>query len=215
MPLKVMQSSGRGSYSDIAAAVNYASNKGAKVINLSLGGSVGSEVEKDAILDAFERGTICVCAAGNSAGAVIYPAAFKECIAVSALGLEGWAPAGTVSASRLPLDSQLFGYDNLYLANFSCFGEAVAACSPGVGIISTFPQRYGLAAPYGAMDGTSMASPLVTGVMAVLLSRSNGFTSLPRGDARARAARAILRKSCRDVGLEAVYQGAGIATLNR
>jgi subtilisin family serine protease len=196
---------------DIANAIDELSRTHrVDLINLSLGASERSEIERDAIRDALERGTLCVCAAANSSGPVEFPAAFEESVAVSALGLLGFAPSGTLSETRLPQESARFGSEDLYLANFSCFGPELACAGPGVGVIATVPERFGLAAPYGVMDGTSMASPAVCAALAVLLARSPAYGALPRDETRAHLAREILRQSCREVGLAAVFQGRGV-----
>jgi subtilisin family serine protease len=54
---------------------------------MSLGGGPPSPAEEDAIRDAIERGTLCICSAGNSNGPIEYPGAYPECAAVSAVGL--------------------------------------------------------------------------------------------------------------------------------
>jgi hypothetical protein len=199
---------------DIAAAIEHLSReRGADLINLSLGASTPSEIERDAIADALERGTLCVCAAANSAGPVEFPAAFAESAAISALGVEGWGPAGSLSSIRLPTQPDRFGVDGLYLANFSCFGPEIAGAAPGVGIIATVPQRLGLTAPHGAMDGTSMASPMACGVLAALCSKHPTYLALPRNLSRAEQARTLLRQCCIDIGLSARFQGNGLATL--
>ena len=203
---------GRGAnQGDIALAIDHLSRHWrADLINLSLGAPVGSELEHDAILDALERGTLCVCAAGNSNGAVEYPAAFDEVIAVSALGLEGWGPDGSLTSTRYPTQADRYGLGQLYLANFSCFGPEIDCCAPGVGILATVPERFGLRAPIGAMDGTSMASPAACATLAAILSNDTDYRSLPRDLTRAERARSLLRQGCVDVGLAAHYQGRGM-----
>jgi subtilisin len=196
---------------DIANAIDSLSrDEHVDLINMSLGGGGASEIERDAIRDALERGTLCICAAGNSDGPVEFPAAFPECVAVSALGVEGWAPPGTLSSTRLPTGSERFGDEHLYLANFSCYGEPIAAAGCGVGILSAVPTRLGRPAPYAAMDGTSMASPSTCAALAVLLSADPTYLELPRNETRSAMAREILRKRCRDIGLAARYQGSGL-----
>jgi subtilisin len=180
------------------------------LINMSLGAEQGSRIELDAIQDALERGTLCVCAAGNESGAVAYPAAFSETVAISALGQLGWAPEGTLAAGKLPEQTDKFGDEGLYLANFSCFGPEITATAPGVGYISTVPEQHGLSAPYAAMDGTSMASPAACGALAVLLSQDTAYQTMPRDETRAEMARTILRRRCQDIGLEPDYQGRGV-----
>jgi subtilisin len=203
---------GRGAnQGDIADAIESLS-KGHQVdlINLSFGASSPSEIERDAIRDALERGTLCICAAANSAGPVEFPAAFPESVAVSALGLEGWGPNGTLASTRQPLEREKFGSARMFLANFSCFGPEIDCCAPGVGIISTVPERHNLMVPYSSMDGTSMASPVACGALAAILSATPNYQGLPRDVSRAERARALLKANCRDVEMEARFQGRGI-----
>ncbi|MGE3543576.1 MAG: S8 family peptidase, partial [Kofleriaceae bacterium] len=85
MPLKVLSGSGSGSVGGIADAIRYAADKGAKVINMSLGGAFPSKVLQKAVAYAHSKGVVVVCAAGNeSRGRVGYPAAYPGAIAVSA-----------------------------------------------------------------------------------------------------------------------------------
>lgn len=198
------------SNADIANAIDALSReRHVDLINLSLGATIPSKIVHDAIIDAAERGTLCICAAGNDAGAVNYPAAFPEAVAVSAVGLAGWGPQDSLSATRLPLDGGLFGRDNLYVANFTSFGPQVTCAAPGVGIIAPVPNHFGAQTLYGAMDGTSMASPIVCGALAVLLSRSPAYKALPRDISRTQAARSLLQGALRDIGLPPVYEGRG------
>lgn len=194
---------------DTANAIDTLSRElSADLINMSLGGAE-SQIEHDAIQDAAERGTLCVCAAGNSAGPIEYPGAFPESVAVSALGLLGWAPPGTLSATRYPTDSDRYGDQRLFLANFSCFGQETDTAAPGVGIVSTVPVRDGVPA-FAAMDGTSMASPAACGTLAAVLSSSQDYLALSRSLDRSEYARRLLRQACRYVGLPEHYEGRGV-----
>lgn len=106
---------------DIASAIEHLSMvREADLVNLSLGAVHRSEIEHDAIVEALETGTLCLCAAANSAGPVQYPAAFEEAVAVSALGLQGWGPDGTLSASRCPVEKDRYG-------NEACIWQISAA----------------------------------------------------------------------------------------
>lgn len=184
------------------------------LINLSLGSSHASQLEHDAIVDALDRGTLCICAAGNSAPTapdVLFPAAFPECVAVSALGLDSWAPPGSLAASRLPSQPELFGEQGLFLASFSCFGTPISVGAPGVGIIAPVPARHGHSHPYAAMDGTSMASPLACATLAATLSADPGYLALSRSRVRAEKARQLLVNGAKNIGLDSRYQGRGLA----
>jgi subtilisin family serine protease len=198
------------SQGDIANAIDELSReRGVDLINMSLGAASGSRIELDAIQDALQRGTLCVCAAGNDGGAVAFPAAFPEVVAVSAVGLKGAAPTGSLSATRLPTDPDKHGAGDLFLAEFSNFGNQVDCAAPGVGIISTVPERFDQVQPYAVMDGTSMASPAACGALAALLASSPGYHALT-GSARAEAARTMLRNNAQSIGLSTVFQGAGM-----
>jgi subtilisin family serine protease len=198
------------SQADIANAIDHLSRTlHTDLINLSLGAPQPSQISQDAIQDAAERGTLCVCAAGNSRGRVEFPGGFPEVITVSALGLQGTSPKGSVSALNTPTDPAKHGAAGLFLADFSCFGPEVDTIAPGVGTISTVPERFGLTRPYAVMDGTSMASPLACAALAALLARSQKYLSLT-GAARTEEARATLAANCVNVGLAATFQGRGI-----
>lgn len=210
---RVFRTSDTAGQAEIAAAIDILSRvHGVDLINMSLGASTPSRIIQEAIQDAEELGTLCIVAAGNSAGAVNYPAAFPEAVAVAAVGLSGWGPAGSISASRLPLSLSLFGLAGRYSANFTCHGSEIDCTAPGVGVIAPVPAVE-LAAPYAAMDGTSMAAPLACGVLAVLLSRDAAYRALPRDRSRAAAARSILSGALRDAGLPSAHQGRGIPSI--
>lgn len=200
------------SNADIANAIDELSRTHqVDLINMSLGASQPSEIVHDAIIDAYQRGTLCIAAAGNNAGAVNYPAAFTECVAVSALGLAGWGPLSSLSATRLPQEPDRFGRDNLFLANFSCFGTEIGCAAPGVGIIApVYDPGSASTSLFAAMDGTSMASPIACGVAAALLSRHSGIGTYPRDASRSALTRNLLIAALQDVGLVTKYQGRGI-----
>ncbi|MBT3980788.1 MAG: S8 family peptidase [Bacteriovoracaceae bacterium] len=140
--VKALDKRGSGYTSAIADGVTSCVANGAHVINLSLGSSSGSSILHDAIIDAVNAGVHVIAAAGNDgSNAVSYPAAFAETIAVSAI------------------DSS----NNL--AYFSNYGSQINYAAPGVGIKSTVPGG-----SYDVFNGTSMATPHVVGVVALMVS---------------------------------------------
>jgi subtilisin len=200
---------------DIVNAIDALSrDNGCDLINMSLGGGAPTQLEEDAIRDAAERGTLCICSAGNDDTAIEYPGAYPECAAVSAIGLLGWAPAGTFSFGNRPQEPDKLGSDNLFLASFSCFadaaGQTLACCAPGVGIISTVPDQGKRTGLYMEMDGTSMASPAACGALAVILGNDPTYQALPRDQSRSDAARAALTKHCVSISLDTKYEGRGL-----
>jgi serine protease len=158
MPLKVLNAFGSGSNANVAAAIRFAADHGAKVINLSLGMPFPDPIVHAACRYAYRKGVTIVCAAGNSASeGVFYPAAFPECIAVSAVG---------------PDDT---------LAPYSSWGSQIALAAPGGnkqqgeqgGILQNTVVTGGesVTDDYLYFQGTSMAAPHVAGVAALLVSR--------------------------------------------
>jgi subtilisin len=199
------------SQADLINAIDTLSRDcGCDLINMSLGGGPPSGAEEDCIRDALERGTLCICSAGNDGGPVNYPAAYPECISVSALGQVGWAPPATFSAGNRPREPGKLGKENLFLASFSSFGDGLVTCGPGVGIVSTVPDHSGATDLYMEMDGTSMASPAVCATLAAILSRDPNYASHPRDQSRAQAARQLLEANCVSLGLSRLFQGLGL-----
>lgn len=139
--LKVLGHSGMGSNDAVAEAVRYATEIKCDIISMSLGSSRPDDHLHEAIKDAYERGVIVVCAAGNDGGSVNYPAAFRETIAVGAVDKSG------------------------QVCEFSSRGKEIAVAAPGADITSTW-----LANGYATISGTSMAAPFVTGVLALYVS---------------------------------------------
>jgi minor extracellular protease Epr len=191
----------------IQAAIKQAAIDGCDLINLSIGDSMADESVRDAVEFAWSLGSVCVAATGNDGkGQVDYPARYAKAIAVSAIGLEGSWPAGanfgwTLSASR---GNDIAGHQS-FLASFSNRGVKVALTAPGVAVVSTiFDNRW------GAMSGTSMATPIATGVLARRLAASP-VCDMPRDAARAAAIVQLARDHAEDLGLAANMQGDGLA----
>jgi subtilisin family serine protease len=169
-PVRVLGVGGSGSNYDIAQGILYAAGlpadngaggqvqaaSGARVINLSLGGPVDSQVLREAVQAASAAGALLVVSAGNDAVSnPKYPAAYPEVVAVSAVG------------------------PDLQLASYSNFGSTVDIAAPG-GDFGDGDASYGVASTmwnfaagqpaYGYNQGTSMAAPHVTGVVALVLA---------------------------------------------
>ena len=209
---RIFTATGGGNQGDVANAIDALSNQyGVDVINMSLTGAP-SAIEHDAVVLAFQRGAVCVCAAGNQNGSPVgYPAAYPECIAVSALGLINVAPPSSMPALNVPAQTDRFGLGGIFLASFSNVGQQIFCASPGNGIISTIPATPQDAAPYADMSGTSMASPLIAGVLANLLTRDPNYNGSERNAARATLAKSLLAQHALSVGLNPLYQGRGMA----
>jgi uncharacterized protein YkwD len=143
MPVKALNSSGSGNLAWIAAAVVWAVDNDADVINMSLGGRFSSRTLQDAVAYAIAEGVPVIAAAGNdNTSNPSYPASYTGVVGVAAT---------TRSDSK---------------ADFSNYGDYIDVAAPGVGILSTV--RGG---SYQAWNGTSMASPIVAGVAALLMAQ--------------------------------------------
>lgn len=149
---KALDDSGSGYYSWIANCIVWAADDGAKVINMSLGGSADSQTLKDAIDYAYQKGVVLVAAAGNSgSSSPSYPAYYSDVLSVAA----------TDSNDNKP--------------SWSNYGNWVNVAAPGVNIYSTLPTHTNAfnTLNYGYLSGTSMASPHVAGLAALLFSTNN------------------------------------------
>ncbi|WP_439026152.1 S8 family peptidase [Haloarchaeobius sp. DT45] len=141
--VKVLDKRGSGSFSDIAAGLEYVADQGWDVASMSLGASSGPQVVKDACEYADSKGVLLVAAAGNSGpctDCVGYPAAYPEVVAV-----------GSTTESDT-------------LSSFSSTGPEVEIAAPGSAIYSTIPGGY------DTFSGTSMACPHVSGAAGQLMA---------------------------------------------
>ncbi|MHB8051471.1 MAG: S8 family peptidase [Coriobacteriia bacterium] len=141
--VKVLNRKGSGYVSDIIEGLGWCQANGMDVVNMSLGTSSDVQSFHDAVSALYASGTVIVAAAGNDGigSAVNYPAAYLEVIAVSA----------TTQADGL--------------ASFTCTGPQVELAAPGYSIYSTYKSG-----GYATLSGTSMASPHVAGVAALVIA---------------------------------------------
>lgn len=148
MPLVVLDSSNWATYSNIANAIIYAVDHGAKVINVSIGGSSPSSTLENAVNYAWTKGALVFAsAANNNTSTPYYPAACARAVAVAA----------TDSA------------DNK--ASFSNYGDWITLTAPGVAILTTTNGG-----GYGAWNGTSFSSPITAGLAALVWSANPKLT---------------------------------------
>lgn len=146
MPLRVLDSDGHGDFFRVAAAIDYAVDHGAQVINLSLGAADESDAIEDAVRRASKRGVMVVAAAGNlNTNARQYPAGANCALPVTSVG------ANDVKSA------------------FSNYGSWIDVSAPGETIYSAFPPS-----GYASWSGTSMATPFVAGQAALIRARAPG-----------------------------------------
>lgn len=154
MALKASASSGMFLSSDIAEAVLYAYEKGADVINMSFGGYAKSSIVEDALAIAFSK-AVLIAAAGNDAfinephfeGKDMFPAAYPWVVGVMASS--GTNLAAFSNFDYIPEDAHEY-----------------SITAPGTFIMSTLPNN-----KYAKWSGTSMATPIVSGIAALLRSK--------------------------------------------
>jgi thermitase len=149
LPVKVVGADGTGYYSWLIDGIIWATDQGADVINISLGGDDDDHFLEDACKYAFDRGVVLAVAAGNDGSSVLYPAAYDDYVLAVAATDYNDEPA-----------------------DFSNFGPEVDVAAPGVYILGPAPQWYvgeGYL-PYLFADGTSAATPHVAGMAALIKS---------------------------------------------
>lgn len=186
--VKVLDRRGSGWLSDIIEGLDWAIANRMQVVNMSLGTTSNVQSFHDAVKRAHTAGIVQVAAAGNNGGAVNYPAAYPEVIAVSATS------------------------NTDALASFSSRGPEVDLAAPGVSIYSTYKGTN-----YATLSGTSMASPHVAGVAALLLSVPAQCDTDLSGSCSPAEVQVRLEATAEDLGAAGkdIYFGAGLVDAER
>lgn len=184
---KVLGDGGSGSTRQIADGIRWALAEGADVISMSLGAPRPSRTIHSAVKEAVAGGEFFVCAAGNegpSLDTVGYPAGHPECVAVGAID------------------------PHKKVARFSSRGAQVDIVAPGVDVLSCYPPRN-----YAKLSGTSMATPQVTSVVALMLAKHR----LHGGKTPVRNQEELLdhlRRTAVDLGPEGFDPGFGFGLID-
>ncbi|MED3648292.1 S8 family peptidase [Halalkalibacterium halodurans] len=142
LPVKVLNDNGEGSSFEVAKGIYWATDHGAKVINMSLGDYYHSDALRDAVKYAYDHDVVLIAASGNdNVEDPLYPAIYEEVLTVAAVD------------------------DTRNRAFFSNFGKHIDVTAPGEHIPSLFPDNQ-----YTVMSGTSMASPHAAGLAGLIRS---------------------------------------------
>lgn len=213
IPVKVLGQTGSGFSSMIARGIVYVTNlriSGALgtsplVINMSLGGSALDAVEKRAVDFAIANGVIVVAAAGNEGTAgMIYPAAYQPVISVAASGWRGqWLPGADGNPNNWWFADQVADRTraaDFYIADFSSrakSGQDLDVAAPGSWVVGPYQLQSG-STSYFFSDGTSMASPHVAGIVA-LMAQKNPALAAGQAEAILEASAIPLAAGCATV----------------
>ena len=185
IPVKVLNQNGSGWSSVIARGIVYIADLKADelaghpvVINMSLGGSVLDAVEKAAIDYAIGKGVIIVASAGNEGTAGMgYPGAYEPVISVAASGWVGEWPTGNRSWWwNVDVDDPTVAND-YYITDFSSrelSGQDLDVAAPGSWVLGPYQVNSGQLSYY-YLGGTSMASPHVAGIVALMAQKYPGL----------------------------------------
>lgn len=150
LPVKILNSSNSGQYSWWVNGIRFAADKGAKVLNMSVGGSGRSSALEDAIVYAYSKGAIVVaCMMNTNSNDTYYPAAYSQSIAVGAINNQG---ARAVPFCFSPTSGSNYGVNLLVVAP----GEQIAGYRNTDGAVTNW-------------CGTSQATPIVSGIVSLML----------------------------------------------
>jgi len=184
IPVKVLNQNGSGWSSVIARGITYIADlkyggvlgSSPVVINMSLGGPSLDSMEKAAIDYAISKGVIIVASAGNSGAAGMgYPGAYAPVISVAASGWIGeWQPDGNTSWWWNRNVPDPTNPEDFYIADFSSrekAGQQLDVAAPGSWVVGPYQVNSGQTSYY-FLGGTSMASPHVAGIAALMMQKN-------------------------------------------
>ncbi|MEG3166358.1 S8 family serine peptidase [Sphingomonas sp. PB2P19] len=192
----------------VMKALDRAADAGCIIINLSLSTVTDDIAVREAIRDVNLRGCVVIAAAGNGwREPIAEPARFDEVIAVSAYGDTASMPPGSDGAffvdgptARERPSEFVAGFANVATAG----GAGIGLIAPGVGIIS-----FALGGGRRVLHGTSMATAIVSGQLARLLSESPEILAMPPDHARSLAIRNLASSHARRRGFGIRFEGFG------
>ena len=227
IPVKVLGQNGSGWSSAIARGIVHVTELkrrgtlGTKpvVINMSLGGSVLDAFEQEAIDDAIEAGVIIVASAGNNGNAGMgFPGAYQPVISSAA---SGWskqfvncAPAGQTPTGNAWWRACDYpeNTSEIYIANFSARpkpGQDLDVVAPGAWVVGPYQTNQSNQTSLFFLSGTSMSSPHVAGIVALMAQKKNNLTA-PEAETILQNSAVALEAGCKTVIRESLPQCWGV-----
>ncbi|RPI88213.1 MAG: Subtilisin DY [Chloroflexi bacterium] len=207
IPVKVLNQNGSGWSSVVARGIEYVGDLKAGplkdypvVINMSLGGPELDAMEKAAIDYAIGQGVIIVASAGNEGEAGMgYPGAYEPVISVAASGWIGeWTAAGSWWRTLDVVDPT--NVEDFYITDFSSReleGQDLDVAAPGSWVVGPYQVNSGQMSYY-YLGGTSMASPHVAGIVALMAQQDSTLSAIA-AEAKLESAAIPLGAGCRNI----------------